>query len=530
MIDDELKKKLAPLIKKGRKKGYLTFDDLNEKLPVEVTSVELMDEVMLYFMSRHVLLVDDPAQVPMYRKLVEPKEKPSDKKKKAAKKEEDKDDEPVASRDPVRAYLREMGEKPMFSREEELDVAKTIEAGESLVTESLAALPPVAGQLEDWAIQLEEGVIKPFHLVAEPAEEGVKYPPPEKLAALFRRVARMIYKVEDDFPGEKEIEKPAKALEELRFKPWARQGLISAALEVAEMMASISTMPEGLLGKEEKNARRNARRRLRTLEKKFEVSAKRVAWAIERIKDGGDGAAAARQAMVQANLRLVVSIARRYKRRGLLLLDLIQEGNMGLMKAVEKYEYKRGYKFATYGTWWIRQAINRALAEQSRTIRLPVHVTDKLGKLYRATRRLVQQLGREPNADELAAATDLPVKKVEEFMQVSREPLSLDTPVGEEKDSFLGHFIPDHSFLSPSDVAMQNSLSDQTRKILATLTSREEDIIRMRFGIGDDKQRTLNEVGEYFSVTRERVRQIEERALKKLRDPSRSKKLQSFSD
>jgi len=520
MAEDLLDKILAA----GRKKGYLTFDELNELIPPQMVSADELDDVVIYLMRHRVLVVDSPVQAELYRKLVGR----DDSGKKGRKKKDE--EEPVASRDPVRAYLREMGERPIFTREEELEVARTIEMGERVVAESLVGLPPVALRLEKWTQDLNHGEVKPYQITIEPQGDGAAYPKPSELAREIRKVTAMMDRIEGDFPESETLERPAQALLNLRLRPHVRNELIKIAYETADQMAAVSAIPDDVPEKGLAQAKKNARSRTRTLERKLGVRAARVAWAVERIRDGSEGAAAARQAMVQANLRLVVSIAKRYHRRGLLLLDLIQEGNLGLMKAVEKYEYRRGYRFSTYATWWIRQAINRALADQGRTIRLPVHTTETLGRLYRATRRLVQELGREPALEELAKAVGIPASKVSQLQKLAHEPISLDTPVGGDEESSLGIFLPDESFLSPSEVVIQNSLSDQTRKILATLSHREEDIIRLRFGIGREKEHTLNEISREFQVTRERIRQIETKALKKLRRPDRAKKLRSFVD
>jgi RNA polymerase primary sigma factor len=273
---------------------------------------------------------------------------------------------------------------------------------------------------------------------------------------------------------------------------------------------------------------KNARRKIRRAETESEFSAKKLKKIVKKLNDGEVKAKNAKSELIEANLRLVISIAKKYTNRGLQFLDLIQEGNIGLMKAVDKFEYQRGYKFSTYATWWIRQAITRAIADQARTIRIPVHMIETINKLIRTSRYLVQEIGREPTPEEIAEKMELPLDKVRKVLKIAKEPISLETPIGEEEDSHLGDFIEDKKIISPSEAVINLNLSEQTRKVLATLTPREEKVLRMRFGIGEKADHTLEEVGQDFNVTRERIRQIEAKALRKLRHPSRSKRLKSF--
>jgi RNA polymerase primary sigma factor len=273
---------------------------------------------------------------------------------------------------------------------------------------------------------------------------------------------------------------------------------------------------------------KNSKKQIGVVEEEAKIDVNVLSATCDSIADGERMAERAKSELVEANLRLVVSIAKKYTNRGLQFLDLIQEGNIGLMKAVDKFEYKRGYKFSTYATWWIRQAITRAIADQARTIRIPVHMIETINKLIRTSRYLVQELGREPTPEEIAAKMDLPLDKVRKVLKIAKEPISLETPIGEEEDSHLGDFIEDKSITSPSEAVINSNLAEQTRKVLATLTPREEKVLRMRFGIGEKSDHTLEEVGQDFEVTRERIRQIEAKALRKLRHPSRSKRLKAF--
>lgn len=524
------KQLMEKILSAGKGRGYLTFDEIDEMIPRGVTDADEIDELFVYLIRHGVLPVDTLHQVVFYKTLVEDS---MQREKKKEKREVDEND--LSSLNPVQVYLKEMGEKPMFSPEEELEVAKTIEAGERQVTEALVALPIIRRRLEKWAQELIDGKLKPYELVIESGEEEFTSTA-EELIKMIEKVTTLMRKVTKRFPTSDELAPAADAFNKLRLKPGRKRELVSIVYEAAS--ALVHALGEGKVNVESKikgyrkqNKAKSgelAHKRMKSAERKIGVSAGKLAWALERIRDGSEGAAGARQALVQANLRLVVSIAKRYNRRGLLLLDLIQEGNIGLMKAVEKFDYKKGYKFGTYATWWIRQAISRAIAEQGRTIRLPVHVTENISKILKAERKLVQEIGREPTPEEIARKVGISVEEVNTFKKYLREPLSLESPLNSYRENLLLDFIPDETFLSPAEVAMNSNLAEQTRKILATLSPREEMIIRKRFGFEDQKECTLEQIASEFGVTRERVRQIEARAIKKLRKPERAKKLKGF--
>ncbi len=512
----------------GREKGYLTFSELNELIPPEMVSPEELDEMVARLISRRVLVVERPEQVKLYRWLVQAPETEIPRKEKSAEKEE----EEALYRDPVQIYLKEMGERSLMKREEEIATARAIEEGEKAMLMGLMAVTTTAEIFEKWAGQLKSGELASKHILAESEDEEEDYPTEKLVAATLEKISRRIRKgAGEKEPNQKELLKLAELVNDLKLLPARRMELVREVYHLAWTMAEGLPSPEEeekMSESERKRIRKNARRRLRRREEKLGMAAGRVMWAATMVEEGNQQAVAARKEMVKANLRLVVSIAKRYKRQGMHLLDLIQEGNLGLMKAVEKYEYRRGYKFGTYATWWIRQSINRAIADQGRTIRIPVHMSEILGKIYRFSRKLLQQLGREPTPEEIAQSSNISVQKVVGLLRMAPEPISLESPVGREEDNVLADFLPDESFSSPSDIAINSSLNDQTRKILATLSPREETVLKMRYGIGQKNVYTLEEVGKVFKVSRERVRQIETRAINKLRQPSRAIKLKGF--